>query len=306
MKKMWFVSVLLAIPFATALDVVGTLGNVWDRILGIGSLNFLGVSAGVGVTALTRILIWILMFTIFFAVMTGLKGATGSTGSIFGLFSRTQAGIVAAVIATILSLSSSRITRTPLVARPLSRIVEMVVLMICPFAESTIISSSSASILNATMFPVLSLSFAVFIPCPPYNQLSGVEAHAADGTTDEWAGADADSAAVAAVFSGWFPSNLIGGVTALLVVNTQAATALDVDFTFVRAYINGDNTGDAGATQTSLTTGETTADNQIEAVDCSAGMDADFVKAGAPFGVAVDPDAGDFLVIGLMMRYTVV
>src|SRR3989344_1112921 len=104
MKKMWFVSVLLAIPFATALDVVGTLGNVWDRILGIGSLNFLGVSAGVGVTALTRILIWILMFTIFFAVMTGLKGATGSTGSIFGLFSRTQAGIVAAVIATIAAI----------------------------------------------------------------------------------------------------------------------------------------------------------------------------------------------------------
>ena len=146
----------------------------------------------------------------------------------------------------------------------------------------------------------------VFIPCPPYNQLSGVEAHAADGTTDEWAGADADSAAVAAVFSGWFPSNLIGGVTALLIVDTQAATALDVDFTFVRAYIDGDNTGDAGASQTALTTGETTADNQIESVDCSAGMDADFVKAGAPFGVAVDPDAGDFLVIGLMMRYTVV
>ena len=149
-----------------------------------------------------------------------------------------------------------------------------------------------------------------FIPCPPYNMLGAgpaVEAHAADGTTNEWAGADADSAAVAAVFTGWFPSNIVGGVLAAdLVVNTQAATALDVDVTYVRAYIQGANTGDAGATQTALTTSATTADNTIQKVDISAGMDADFVKAGAPFGVAIDPDAGDFIVLGLYMRYLVV
>ena len=147
----------------------------------------------------------------------------------------------------------------------------------------------------------------VFIPCPPYNALSGVEAHAADGTTNEWAGADADSAAVAAVFTGWFPSGIVGDVLAAdLIVDTQAATALDVDVTYVRAYIQGANTGDAGATQTALTTSATTADNKIEKVDISAGMDADFIKAGAPFGLAVDPDAGDFLLLGLYMRYLVV
>ena len=104
MKKTWLLSALLSVPFVAALDVVGTLGNVWHRILGIGSLDFIGMSAGQGVVALTRLLIWLLMFTIFFAVMTGLKGVAGKTGSIFGLFSRGQAGAVAAVVATIAAI----------------------------------------------------------------------------------------------------------------------------------------------------------------------------------------------------------
>lgn len=147
----------------------------------------------------------------------------------------------------------------------------------------------------------------VFMHTPSYNALSGVEDHAVDGTTNEWAGADADSAAVAGVFTGWFPSNLVGDVLAAdLIVDTQSSQALDVDVTYVRAYIQGANTGDAGVTKTGLTTSATTADNKIEKVDISDGMDADFVKAGAPFGIAVDPDAGDFLLLGLYMRYLVV
>lgn len=149
----------------------------------------------------------------------------------------------------------------------------------------------------------------VFLPCPNFNALNGgaVEAHAADGTTNEWAGADADSAAVCAVFTGWFPSGLVGAVLAAnLVVNTQASTALDIDVTYVRAYIDGANTGDVGTSKTALTTSSTTADNEVQWVDISAGMDAGFTKPGAPFGVAIDPDAGDFLVLGLYMRYLVV
>jgi hypothetical protein len=147
----------------------------------------------------------------------------------------------------------------------------------------------------------------VFIPCPPYNALSGVEAHAVDGTTNEWAGADADSAAVAGIFIGRFPSNIVGDVLAAdLIVDTQASTALDIDVTVVAAYDNGANTGDAGVTTTGLSSSTTTADNYIYKVDISAAMDADFIKAGRNFGVAVDPDAGDFLLLGLYMRYLVV
>ena len=147
----------------------------------------------------------------------------------------------------------------------------------------------------------------VYIPCPPYNQLSGVEAHAADPTETAWAGADADDAAVAAVFTGWFPSGLVGGILAAdLIIDTQAATAVDIDVTYVRAYINQSCDGDTGAAQTALSTSATTATNKIMKVDISAGMDADFVKAGTPWGVSVDPDAGDFIILGMYMRYLVV
>lgn len=150
----------------------------------------------------------------------------------------------------------------------------------------------------------------VFIPGNEYNlQNAGtaIEARIQDGSTTEWMGPDADGAYVAGVFTGWFPSNIVGGVLAAdLIVNTQASTALNIDVTVVRQYIDGTNTGDAGATQTALTTSSTTADNAIMKVGISATMDADFVKAGAPFGVEVDPDAGDFLLLGLYMRYLVV
>lgn len=147
----------------------------------------------------------------------------------------------------------------------------------------------------------------VFIPCPPYNALSGVEAHTADGTTNEWAGADADSAAVAGVFVSRMPSGMVGApLAADLIVDSQSSTALDIDVTYVASYNGAVNTGDAGATQTGLTSATTTADNKIHKVSILAGMDADFAKAGINFGVAVDPDAGDFILLGLYMRYLVV
>jgi hypothetical protein len=95
-------------------------------------------------------------------------------------------------------------------------------------------------------------------------------------------------------------------IAADLVTNSQAATAYDIDVTYVSAHDGAANTGDAGATQTALTSDTTTADNKIHIVDISAGMDADFVAAGRSFGVAVDVDAGDFLLLGLRMRFWVV
>jgi hypothetical protein len=91
-----------------------------------------------------------------------------------------------------------------------------------------------------------------------------------------------------------------------LIVDTQASTALDIDVTFVAAYDGAANTGDAGTSQTGLTSATTTADNKIHKVSILSGMDADFAKAGINFGVAVDADAGDFLLLQLYMRYLVV
>ncbi|MBI4151881.1 hypothetical protein HY496_02830 [Candidatus Woesearchaeota archaeon] len=108
MKKTWLLSVLLSLPFVAA-DLASTLGNAWDKILGIGSLDFLGISAGQGVVAMTRLLIWLLMFTVFFAVILGLGAGYNADPSkkgvaVFGFLSRTQAGVVAAVIATIAAI----------------------------------------------------------------------------------------------------------------------------------------------------------------------------------------------------------
>jgi hypothetical protein len=132
------------------------------------------------------------------------------------------------------------------------------------------------------------------------------EAHVADGATDEWAGADVDAAAVGAVFVGRFPSGLVGGpLAAALICNTQASTALDIDVTYVAAFDGAANTGDAGSTQTALTSASV-GDNVIASVDISDGMDADYIKAGRNFGVSIDPDGGDFIPLFLYMRYLVV
>jgi len=141
-----------------------------------------------------------------------------------------------------------------------------------------------------------------------YNyQNTAYEAPVADGTTTEWAGTDVDATAIGAVFYGRMPSGMVGApLVADLIVNTQASTALDIDATYVAAYDGAANTGDAGATQTTLTSATTTADNKIHKVSILTGMDADFAKAGINFGVEIDPDAGDFICLGLYMRYLVV
>ncbi len=98
MKKKWLklamysLILLLVIPVVLA-DIGSTLGNVWQKILSIGTLSFIGIS---GVVPLTRILIWIFIFTAIFATITSLKDRAP-----FSLFNRAQAGVVAAVIATI-------------------------------------------------------------------------------------------------------------------------------------------------------------------------------------------------------------
>ena len=96
MKKMWLVSglILASIPAAFALGPLELLGNVWQKVLSIGNLNFIGVS---GVAPFTRILIWILAFALFFALSSVLSLGKDKTP----LFKRNQAMVVSAVLATI-------------------------------------------------------------------------------------------------------------------------------------------------------------------------------------------------------------
>lgn len=85
-----------SIPFAAAGP--GIVSNIWNKILYLGGLGFI-LPAEAGVIAFTRLLIWLLVFTVFFAVITGLGGRSGTAPMKF--FGRGQAGIIAAILATI-------------------------------------------------------------------------------------------------------------------------------------------------------------------------------------------------------------
>ncbi|MBI4981278.1 hypothetical protein HZC30_07035 [Candidatus Woesearchaeota archaeon] len=103
-KKRWLLALftLLVIPFALA-DIGTTLSNVWLRILDFGSLSFLGISGGQGVIAFTRTLLGILVFCIFFAVITmfGRGGSGDAARAPASFFNRAQAIVIAAVMAII-------------------------------------------------------------------------------------------------------------------------------------------------------------------------------------------------------------
>ena len=99
MKKKWMLIGLLStlvIPTALA-DIGSTLQNVWFKILNLGNLGFLGIPDGSLVVAFTRILIWIFMFTAFFALTTSLSGS----GKSLSFLKRNHALVISFVIATI-------------------------------------------------------------------------------------------------------------------------------------------------------------------------------------------------------------
>ena len=99
--KRWLISLLtlLSIPMALA-DLGQTFHNVFDKIVIIGNLSFLGLPNDFVLLGVTRILIWILAFTIFFGVLT----AVGKSGKALGFLDRRQGMVVALVIATIASI----------------------------------------------------------------------------------------------------------------------------------------------------------------------------------------------------------
>lgn len=87
---------LLTIPPVFALDIGRTLSNVWDKIISVGNLSALGLSNQSVTEGFTRILVWILLFTIFYAVLKGFKGSKN-----MGWMENKFAAIIAFVIATL-------------------------------------------------------------------------------------------------------------------------------------------------------------------------------------------------------------
>ncbi len=99
MQKRWLIFstiLLLFLPSIFASPVSETLGNVFDRILGIGNLSFLGLSDGSLVVGLTRILIGIFVFTVIFALISSLGGKGDKS---LGFLKKNHAIVIAAVLA---------------------------------------------------------------------------------------------------------------------------------------------------------------------------------------------------------------
>jgi len=108
MKKSVTVLLSILLLATPALALNATLENVWMRILWIGNLGFLGISDGSLVVAFTRLMIGVLMFTVFFGVLTALGAGPANAApggarnrAVFYFLTRSQAGVVAAVLAII-------------------------------------------------------------------------------------------------------------------------------------------------------------------------------------------------------------
>ncbi len=87
---------LFTFPLVHA-DIGDTVKNVWESVLSVGSLQFLGVTPDTAVVAFTRILLVIFVFALLFGVLSGFGGSAGP----LSFLSRGQAAIVAGVMALI-------------------------------------------------------------------------------------------------------------------------------------------------------------------------------------------------------------
>ena len=101
-SKSTIISILavLSIPIAFA-DIPSTLGNVFNVFLQVGNLNFLGVSDSRIIVGFTRILIWLLFFTIFFAVTSTYGFKSKDKKGPLGFLSKNQGMIISLIVATI-------------------------------------------------------------------------------------------------------------------------------------------------------------------------------------------------------------
>lgn len=98
-KKWWtfFVTLFATAPLALA-DIGDTFSRVFSSIISIGNLSWLGISPSSVVVGFTRLLIWILVFTIFYAVIHAF--GQGKRSNVLGFLNKNQGMIVSAVLAT--------------------------------------------------------------------------------------------------------------------------------------------------------------------------------------------------------------
>lgn len=83
-----------------AQSLIGTFSfslSVMDKIISIGDLSWMGFPHGTVVIGLTRLLIWLAIFTLFFALFT-------SVGSLSRIFQRNHATVISFCLATITAI----------------------------------------------------------------------------------------------------------------------------------------------------------------------------------------------------------
>jgi hypothetical protein len=105
MQKKWMLNLLFSItifsiPLVRA-DFGDTMSNVFGKIVGIGNLGFLGMADTAIVLGVTRLLIWVFVFTIIYAVIAV---ASGNNNVSLGFLKKNHALVVALVMATITSI----------------------------------------------------------------------------------------------------------------------------------------------------------------------------------------------------------
>lgn len=88
-----FLSMLSVLPSTLAATGISGLDNAWRTVLSLGNLSFLGFPDASLVHGFLRILVGILVFTIFFALLTSLQQTK--------FFNRGQSGVVAGILAII-------------------------------------------------------------------------------------------------------------------------------------------------------------------------------------------------------------
>ncbi len=77
-----------------------TFDNVWNKILDVGNVKFLG--NGDAILGFSRLLIWLFIFTVFYAVILGMRGGKDEKGyAPMSFFTNAQAGVISAIIATV-------------------------------------------------------------------------------------------------------------------------------------------------------------------------------------------------------------
>lgn len=103
MQKRWSVFGLISLLLVPSVLADLSFSSIWNTIMGVGNLGFLGFQNQEVVTGLTRILLWILIFTVMFAIIRGLGGKDDSKG-IFSFLRHQQAAVVALVVATIAAI----------------------------------------------------------------------------------------------------------------------------------------------------------------------------------------------------------